>query len=499
MRGMSTILIAGDEALFLDLAERLVGSEARALYCEAVGETLDRAADAAAVVVDSGISGGGEALCRRLRADPTTATVPLLLRSRSPVESHFADEVVAGGVEVVLAALLRRVPALAQSGIAGRQPIAPPTPPLTARTTQPAEGANDPWQADPPEALPGEDLLAYHGRCEQFLDRLVEAHEGATELAMPRRVQLMEQSHRVVVMMDGVLDGAQKAVNEALRAKDLARMRALSDGKTALFEKLQRLRSAVRTADSVPRVALGKGLAPSPAVAAGAPGAAPPPRVEATRSESDPGVPTVVQGLRPQKSQLTLAAERRAQQQREPKREATGTRAGAVRGAPDTGSTPSPRRRREATAARHAAARAPRARPLWLAIPVLVALVLVALLFGRSPTPPAAAPTANQPPQMVHVTVQETPAGVLARPEARDPEEDRVTFSIRWFVDGVLVPGAATVRLASDRVQVGQSIYVEVTPSDSYGSGSAMRSQGLTIQGVKRRGGANAPSGAGEE
>jgi len=506
MRGVTTLLIAGDERLYLDLTERLVGSEARIIFCEAIGETLDRAADAAAVVVDSAIAGGGEALCRRLRADPTTATVPLLLRSRAPVETHYADEVVSGDAEAVLAALVRRCPELARSGFAGSQALAAAAAaaPVATVPTESGASADDPWLPDPPEPLPNEDLLAYNSRYDKYVDSLVEAHERAAALPLPRRMRLMEQSHRVVVMIDGVLDLAQKGVNEALRAKDLTRMRALSDGKTALFEKLQRLRSAIRTADSVPRVALGRDEpSTSAAVTDGAADAtrvdAPLPptvaRAEPVAARSGPPAGAPAAGLRAQKSQLTLAAERRAQQGSERVTTRPGPRpSGSASANPAVAAD---RRRREPTAARRAAAAAPSGRPLWLAIAVLVAVVLGVLLLRRPPTPPAAAPTSNHPPGMVYVTIQETPAGVLARPEARDPEEDRVTFSIRWFVEGELVPGASTVRLSADRFQVGQSVYVEVTPSDPYGNGAPMRSQGLTIQGTKRTGGIGNPSSPG--
>lgn len=504
MRGVTTVLIAGDERLYLDLTERLVGSEARIIFCEAIGETLDRAADAAAVVVDSAIAGGGEALCRRLRADPTTATVPLLLRSRAPVETHYADEVVTGGAEAVLAALVRRCPGLAQSGFAGSQALAVAAAPVATVPTASGASTDDPWLPDPPEPLPDEDLLAYNSRYDKYLDSLVEAHERATALPLPRRMQLMEQSHRVVVMIDGVLDLAQKGVNEALRAKDLTRMRALSDGKTALFEKLQRLRSAIRTADSVPRVALGRDDpsasatmtdATADATRVDAPVPQTVARAEPVGARSGPPAAAPAAGLRAQKSQLTLAAERRAQQGSERVATRPGPRPNGSASA--NPAVPKDRRRREPTAARRAAAAAPSGRPLWLAIAVLVAVVLGVLLLRRPPSPPAAAPTSNHPPGMVYVTIQETPAGVLARPEARDPEEDRVTFSIRWFVEGELVPGASTVRLSADRFQVGQSVYVEVTPSDPYGNGAPMRSQGLTIQGTKRTGGIGSPSSPG--
>lgn len=484
MRGVTTILIAGDERLYLELNERLVGAEARVIFCEAVGETLDRAADANAVVVESTIAGGGEALCRRLRADPTTATVPLLLRGQAPLETHYADEVITGGADQVLAALLRHCQGLAQSGFAGSRAVAAAAPAVVAAVaTLPGSSLEASWLPDPPEMEPDEDLLAYNARYDTYLDALVNAHEDAAALPVPRRVRLMEQSHRVVVMIDGVLDLAQKGVNEALRAKDLTRMRALSEGKTALFEKLQRLRAALRTAESVPRVPLGKDEPTAPTTAAGErPASRPPARPEAASTGAGSAALTAAGGLRAQKSQLTLAAERRAQQ----RSEGGGTRPGAK--AVASAEAPTRERRRAVTAARRPLAAPPaKGRGLWLALAMLVGLVLVGILARRPKPQPAAAPTANQPPQMVYVTVQETPAGVLARPEARDAEEDRVTFSIRWFVDGALVPGASTVRLSDDRFQLGQSIYVEVTPSDPYSSGAPMRSQGLTIQGVKKQ------------
>ena len=52
------ILIAGDDELYLDLSERLPVGSCRLVTCDTFGETLDRAADSAVIIVNAHIGGG---------------------------------------------------------------------------------------------------------------------------------------------------------------------------------------------------------------------------------------------------------------------------------------------------------------------------------------------------------------------------------------------------------------------------------------------------------
>ena len=102
--------------LYVELLERLGNRCCRTIHCETQGQALDRAADAAVVIVNLDVAGGAALLCRRLRAEPSTASVPIILRA--PSEQRVPDvdrRVEIDDFERLIQAIQHCVPSLAEA------------------------------------------------------------------------------------------------------------------------------------------------------------------------------------------------------------------------------------------------------------------------------------------------------------------------------------------------------------------------------------------------
>lgn len=488
------ILIAGNETLYLDLSERLPKT-CRVFYCDTIGETLDRALDASIVIVDEHVAGGGDALCYRLRADPMTAGLPLLLCGKTlPVSAH-ADDSITTDIQDAVDTLKRFLPELPF--------MDPPARPeggvyfdldeSTVSWRQSSPG--DEWPPEAPELEPGKPILPYTRTMAGYVNSLVEALEQPASAPSADPARVRDMARLVLERMDPVLGAAQQAVNESLRQKDLAQMRELSVAKTALFERFQRLRSILRASGELgqSRAPLGAGVEAAGALGttgpvrpAGALGTTRPLRPAGPSGNSEAGRLTGVAGpggLQSTKSRLTIAAEQR-DRKRGPADDLKNKRAFAPR-------TPPPPR----SAKDDAKDDTPNPLPgVLLAMLGVFAILGFAYLLAKSEqAKPAARATNNAPPLMKFVTIQETPAGVMARPQADDPEGDRIVYAIAWYVNGTLIPNARTARLQPEYYRPGSAVYVEVVPSDSTGKGQPMRSQPLTIKGTRTPAGATPP------
>lgn len=175
--------------------------------------------------------------------------------------------------------------------------------------------------------------------------------------------------------------------------------------------------------------------------------------------------------LQPAKSQLTKAAE---QKQRQRARErAEETRVVGQRQRRPTGSVSGSARKQQGISIS--------AGMLAGAVALLVLGAAAFMLLRDHHDEPPPANTSNLPPTMKFVTIQQTPAGIIARPQAEDREGDRIVYAISWYVNKTLIRDARTARLKPESYRESNTIQVEVVPSDAFGQGKPMRSQPLTV------------------
>jgi CheY-like chemotaxis protein len=463
---LPTIVVAGGGDLYVKLLEPFPPTLCNIAFAESLAEALDVASDACLVVVDSKLSGGGVDLCRRLRSDPVTSTVPLILRvpNRGDHVQALSDARV---LENDLPTLVKTMRQLSPE-LSGRREIpelsedspdenyfddGPTT--VAFRRPEAAPGKAGEWPQPPPARGPRQDLLEFAQIFAGYMNSLIEAMEAPSKLSAEELERLRGMVTLTVEGTEQHLTSAQTAITEALVKKDLERMKALSSAKNSLYDKLQQMRSMVS---------------------------------KLPRSEGPGGAVKTVSGPialgAPKKSELTRAAEAKAaaektaaaadkKAERDDKREKRDKKKGPVKPAAYR-STKSARREGERSSL-----------PYLLAAALLVAAVGVGvyLLFFQEPSTTAPVEDGtNQPPTMKYVRVEQTTAGVVARAEGDDKEQDPVIFQFRWLVNGKEVEGQKTARLTPQHYHEGDTVALEVTPSDGKKSGTPLTSAGIIIR-----------------
>ena len=93
----------------------------------------------------------------------------------------------------------------------------------------------------------------------------------------------------------------------------------------------------------------------------------------------------------------------------------------------------------------------------------------------------------NSAPRMVSVTLEQTSAGIVARPMAKDHEGDRVSFTVRWFLNDSPIQERGTARMRPDLYKVGDRVTAQVQPRDRFGVGPAMSSTPLVVRDLSQR------------
>jgi CheY-like chemotaxis protein len=473
---LPTILVAGGGGFYVKLIDAFPPTICNLVYSDTAAEVLNRAASAAAVVVDVNLPGGGLDLCRRLRSDPVTSHIPLILRVNQPgdhVQAITDARVLASDLQGLVKAVRRLCPDLASPGAAAPAiPHAEEDPAvfddrvktILFRRPPTAPGTALGWPPPPPTLQPYGDLLDFSQTFAGYLNSLIEAHDLPANLSESEGQRLREMADRALTEADRHVASLQSAVMEALVAKDLDRMKLLSSAKNSLYDKQQRLR-AVRASLEGARFSQAD---ESPEVAAVSTSPASRPAPTATPPEP-------VQTVPQKKSELTRAAEakkaERVQHQQLKKSEAVDRAQQArpprvLRPQLPTSAQPLPSSDHRAT---------------WVVVTLGLALAAVALTFyfrrPRTDTTPAQG--TNRAPTMKLVALDQTPAGIIVRAKAEDPEGDPVSFTIRWRVNGAPVEGERTARLATNVFRSGDTIQVEVQPTDGMNTGSPMVSTPL--------------------
>lgn len=461
---LPTVLVAGGGNLYVELLDAFPPTLCSLVYVDSAEEAQDQAADASLVVIEAGIKGGGMDLCRRLRSDKVTGHIPLILRVTSKqdhVQALSDARILSSDMKGLIKAMRQLCPELAgpppeslseEDGLAqdegwfddGEQTV------LYRRPEGDAAAAGQ-WPPPPPERRVGQEMGDFALNYSGYVNSLLEALEDPGKLGAAEQARLSEMSAATLVDGERRLAEIQAAVMEALVGKDLDRMKLLSGAKNAIFDKLQRMKPLLGKLDAT------RAVSPSSPALPGSP--------------SSPNL----KGPPAKKSELTLAAEAKAA---ETKAQEAKAKKDEARQKKPAGKTPPPQRAAYRAGSGALRGESERGTPAWL-----VVLLVVVLLGGggtiwwllRSGSG-ATAQVSNSAPIMKSVNLESTPAGFVVRALAEDPENDPITFVIRWYVDNQLVESERSVRLRTDLYQPGQQIQVEVTPSDGTSSGAPMRS-----------------------
>lgn len=91
----------------------------------------------------------------------------------------------------------------------------------------------------------------------------------------------------------------------------------------------------------------------------------------------------------------------------------------------------------------------------------------------------------NQPPVVISAIIldaplsQAAPAAVQIRSE--DPEREAVSFQYQWYVDNIPLAGQTNATLPAELLRRGQSVFVEVIPSDGTNQGHPYRTKSVVV------------------
>lgn len=477
---LPTILIVGDHEIVQQLLGPFPPDICRLAHTTSTAEALNLASDASIVVIDAALPSDFKALCRRLRSDSSTADLPIVLRyhkNQDLAQALTDARVAAWDVDGLVDAIQCLVPELGSTSL--WEPDAEGLEPeeqmfddesmtVIWRRPKGESAAAEEWPPPPPTYQSGQNLIEFSMTFAGYLNSLIEALDNPAGLSPGEMNRLMEVSRQAPVETEKVLNTIQSGINGALMGKDLDRMKVLSSAKNSLYEKLQRLRT----------------LASETAGASG------PPSVPSASAHAAGGTATndvVVQSIdeltrgptAPQKngkkSQLTLAAEAKKKRR-----------------------TPAASRKREQLQRKFTMARGTARldgaefsvpRWVWMSIAAFIIIATGAwFTFGmKREEPSVQASQDNAAPQMQRVDLSETVSGILAHPQATDSENDRITYSVRWFINGALSAGVKTARLDPSYYTEGDEIVAEVRASDGNSMGSPMQSQPIIVQKGKKR------------
>ena len=91
----------------------------------------------------------------------------------------------------------------------------------------------------------------------------------------------------------------------------------------------------------------------------------------------------------------------------------------------------------------------------------------------------------NQPPVVISAIILDAPlsqaAPVAVQIQSEDPEREAVSFQYQWYMDNVPLAGQTKATLPSELLRRGQSVFVEVTPSDGTNRGHPYRTKSVVV------------------
>ena len=100
-------------------------------------------------------------------------------------------------------------------------------------------------------------------------------------------------------------------------------------------------------------------------------------------------------------------------------------------------------------------------------------------------TAPVTRSSSNRPPVVTMAAIVNTPlsqsAPVGVQIQSEDPEREAVSFHYQWYVDNVPVVGQTNATLPPEVFKRGQTVFVEIIPSDGTNKGQPYRTAGVVV------------------
>jgi hypothetical protein len=104
---------------------------------------------------------------------------------------------------------------------------------------------------------------------------------------------------------------------------------------------------------------------------------------------------------------------------------------------------------------------------------------------GTESTAPATGASGNRPPVVTTALIINTPlsqaAPAAVQIQSEDPEREAVSFHYQWYVDNAPMAGQTNATLPPEFFRRGQTVFVEIIPTDGASKGQPYRTAGVAI------------------
>ena len=91
----------------------------------------------------------------------------------------------------------------------------------------------------------------------------------------------------------------------------------------------------------------------------------------------------------------------------------------------------------------------------------------------------------NQPPVVTSATILDAPlsqaAPLAVQVQSEDPEREAVFFQYQWYVDNIPLAGQTKSTVSSELLRRGQTVFVEIIPSDGTNKGQPYRTKSVMV------------------
>ena len=122
---------------------------------------------------------------------------------------------------------------------------------------------------------------------------------------------------------------------------------------------------------------------------------------------------------------------------------------------------------------------------VWL---LLMGITLCAACTDRemtAETPPITRSSSNRPPAVTAAVIVNTPlsqsAPAAVQIQSEDPEREAVSFHYQWYVDNAPIVGQTSATLPPELFRRGQTVFVEIIPTDGTNKGQLFRTAGVVV------------------
>lgn len=100
-------------------------------------------------------------------------------------------------------------------------------------------------------------------------------------------------------------------------------------------------------------------------------------------------------------------------------------------------------------------------------------------------TAPVSRSSSNRPPVVTTAAIVDTPlsqsAPAAVQIQSEDPEREAVSFHYQWYVDNAPIAGQTSATLPPEFFSRGQTVFVEIIPTDGTSKGQLYRTAGVVV------------------